>query len=122
MSEGIELKNIAQVEEGHEDTKEVESQVDLALTVQWSHCTMMQPKNVSARCCCGQADNEVLELLSDVSGSLERGKFMAIMGPSGSGKTTFLNMLAKRLSHFDKTPESQEKIEGKKNTWPNLKC
>src|SRR5688572_20533678 len=40
------------------------------------------------------------QALSDLTLSIDRGDFVAVMGPSGSGKTTFLN-IAGLLDDFD---------------------
>jgi ABC-type lipoprotein export system ATPase subunit len=39
-----------------------------------------------------------LSLLSNNSGFIKSGEFVAIIGPSGSGKTTLLNILARRYT------------------------
>ena len=41
-----------------------------------------------------QSGGRPLTVLNDITFSLERGGFLAIVGPSGSGKTTLLGLLA----------------------------
>lgn len=49
-----------------------------------------------------------VEALKNVTFSVERGEYVAIMGESGSGKTTLLNILAA----FDKPTDGTVKLEG----------
>lgn len=49
-----------------------------------------------------------VQALSDVSFSVERGEYLAIMGESGSGKTTLLNILAS----LDKPTDGEVLLEG----------
>jgi putative ABC transport system ATP-binding protein len=53
-----------------------------------------------------------VQALTDVSFSVERGEYVAIMGESGSGKTTLLNILAA----LDKPTGGQVLLEGKNVT------
>ena len=53
-------------------------------------------------------ENQV-QALSDVSFSVEKGEYVAIMGESGSGKTTLLNILAA----LDKPTKGQVYLDGK---------
>ena len=50
-----------------------------------------------------------MQALSNVSFSIEKGEFVAIMGESGSGKTTLLNILAS----LDRPTSGEVLLEGK---------
>uniref|UniRef100_A0A7S4I2L4 ABC transporter domain-containing protein n=1 Tax=Vannella robusta TaxID=1487602 RepID=A0A7S4I2L4_9EUKA len=47
--------------------------------------------------CVPSLGSEPKQILSDVAGYAEPGKFLAILGPSGAGKTTLLNILCRRM-------------------------
>jgi len=51
---------------------------------------------------------ETVDALKDISISIDRGEFVAVMGPSGSGKTTFLNC----LSGLDEIDSGDVLVEG----------
>ena len=50
-----------------------------------------------------------MQALSNVTFSIEKGEFVAIMGESGSGKTTLLNILAS----LDRPTSGEVLLEGK---------
>ena len=56
-----------------------------------------------------QTGAETVTALDDLSVSIQKGEFLAVMGPSGSGKTTFLNC----LSGLDEIDSGSVVIEGK---------
>jgi len=52
--------------------------------------SLIHIENISRRY---QMGEEVIHALRDVSLTIERGEYVAIMGPSGSGKSTLMNLL-----------------------------
>src|SRR5271168_1953996 len=52
--------------------------------------TLIRLQNISRRY---QMGEETIHALRDVSLTVNRGEYVAIMGPSGSGKSTLMNML-----------------------------
>jgi putative ABC transport system ATP-binding protein len=52
--------------------------------------SLIELRNISKRYLMG---TEMIHALRDVTLSIERGEFVAIMGPSGSGKSTLMNIL-----------------------------
>lgn len=66
---------------------------------------MINIKNVSKIYNIG---NEKLRVLDDVSLTIDKGEFVAIVGPSGSGKSTLMNM----IGGLDKPSEGAVIIEG----------
>lgn len=54
----------------------------------------MQRIDVSGLCKTFQLAGTAIEAVRDVSFSVRRGEFVALLGPSGSGKSTVLNMIA----------------------------
>ncbi|MDR1619126.1 MAG: ABC transporter ATP-binding protein [Clostridiales bacterium] len=68
---------------------------------------MIKAKNVSKRFTIGQ---QKLQVLKDVSLTVEAGEFVSLMGPSGSGKSTLLYI----LGGLDKADAGSISINGKK--------
>ena len=50
---------------------------------------MIKMRSINKGCLLGE---ERLPILKDISFSVEKGDYVAILGPSGSGKTTFMNI------------------------------
>src|SRR5512147_723732 len=48
----------------------------------------------STLCKAYQIDETAVEVLRDITFTVQKGQFVAIYGPSGAGKTTILNMIS----------------------------
>lgn len=70
--------------------------------------SMLEVKNVK-KVYTTRLGGHSVQALSDVSFSVEKGEYVAIMGESGSGKTTMLNILAA----LDKPTSGQVLLDGK---------
>ena len=68
---------------------------------------MLEIKNISK--IYGNRENRVIAL-DDISLTLEKGDYVAIMGPSGSGKSTFLNV----IGGLDNLTSGQVFLEGER--------
>lgn len=55
----------------------------------------MQPLlEINRLCITFESSNGNIEVLKDISFSLERGEFLCVVGPNGCGKTTLLHIIA----------------------------
>jgi putative ABC transport system ATP-binding protein len=68
--------------------------------------TVLEVKNVSKNFLMGE---ETIQVLKEVSLTVEKGEFIAIMGPSGSGKSTLLYL----MGGLDKVSQGQIVVNGK---------
>ncbi|MBI5848670.1 MAG: ABC transporter ATP-binding protein [Nitrospirae bacterium] len=66
---------------------------------------LIETREISKTYCLGDIE---LNALKNVSLSIEKGEFIAIMGPSGSGKSTFMNI----LGCLDKPTAGRYLLEG----------